>query len=242
MKTVHKMVAYIAITFITPIIFAMEKGPDIFELIRQGNKEAVERETRAGAHINDTNSEGLTPLVVALEMGNDAIIKHLLDEAAELPSLETLQGVVPEDTIHFIIVPQITTYVLNAARRRVNYLHLSRYIHFLSLTSGLRQVKMDGQTLLHLAIMNGDFDLANYLIDKDEDLADEKNKFNQTPLELGYGLFGEHEEKWNKFIAHIKLLSTKLEHAVDAAKRAWHAAQAQMKKEAMEAMEVVSEK
>jgi hypothetical protein len=75
----------------------------------------------------------------------------------------------------------------------------------------------NNDNLLHLAIYNGHFDAAMILIEAMRhkvNLLNKKNGDELTPLELGYGRWGDENEKWNSFIAHLpKRYSTDAEEA-----------------------------
>jgi ankyrin repeat protein len=77
-----------------------------------------------------------------------------------------------------------------------------------------------GNGPVHLAIIGNQVALANYLLARNANLISQKNNEGITPLEAMYGLYGEHNEDWNKFLAELPV---KFRAAIVDAKKGWEA-------------------
>lgn len=226
-------------------------GNDLLKTAREGDSQKVRELIREGAPLSMTDIRGMTPLAWAVLFGHDDIANLLLDQGAGILMDQQSfskqyygRGALSNTMRSF---DEMIQFITDAMKKRVFdiflgnetiflLLHknaedlLTTYLKTLDAYKGLATIKdKNGNTLLHVAIIKGNFRLAKLLLSYNGKLLSEKNTAGVTPFELGFALYEESgNQRWKKFLE--KIPST-LQGAVQASKRAWEASKAEMRQQ-----------
>jgi len=79
----------------TMIVFFVSKAAylqdDIFSIARKGTVEEIRRTVEENAEaVNQTNKEGITPLIMACHMGNDEVARYLMNIVEDIDVLSEM--------------------------------------------------------------------------------------------------------------------------------------------------------
>jgi uncharacterized protein len=143
---------------------------------RTGKPDAILVLLNHGADVNKTNTDGQTPLMWAAAAKNAAAVQMLIDHKADLNAkTHTAPPAKPLDTIFSAPYPVGgMTALLFAARQ--NDLESAKIL--LAAGASVKQAAADGTSPLLVAILNGHYALASFLLDKgaDPNAADSKGR------------------------------------------------------------------
>jgi ankyrin repeat protein len=154
----------------------------ISQEVRSTNEvEKIKLLIQMGANINQTNLEGIPPLISALT-SNYAVRSPIEDAVVALVNA----GANPNVHIPINNSNSLEKKSLKTALHITSASYSSRVVKIL-LQHGANpnSIDLNGNTPLHEAVFNRDIDVAKFLIDKGANV-NKKNKEGNTPLDLSY--------------------------------------------------------
>ncbi len=134
---------------------------------RTGKTDAIKTLLNHGADVNKTNSEGQTPLMWAASAKNAAAVEVLIEHKADLNAkTHTAPPPKPLDTIFSAPYPVGGMTALLFAARQNDAQSANALI---ATGANINEGAADGTTPLLVAVLNGHYSLANFLLDKGAD-------------------------------------------------------------------------
>lgn len=187
-----------------------------------------------------------TPLMEAAFHGHDAIVDLLIEHGAAVPGERELKeysshpsakNLRTEKEVRDLILPKGWKHAYDLLKTGpIDYADFRGLLRSLSGYGMLHSMKdARGNTLLHLAIIKRNWDIANFILELDPKTAEISNKFGVTPFELGYGLYLEEDKEWNAF---IKNHESSFGVAIAQGKQKWKSHPKEAYKEGIEGMKV----
>ena len=163
--------------------------------------------------VNEKDKAGRTPLSLAIKNRNADVARFLWAVGADDTGITNIDPeMVKAKEEGRAVFNGIKTALLHGDTKTPE-----EYVHK-GYSLMIRDEKGNGP--LHLAIIGNQVALANYLLARNANLISQKNNEGITPLEAMYGLYDEHNEDWNKFIAELPV---KFRAAIVEAKKGWEA-------------------
>jgi ankyrin repeat protein len=175
---------------------------DLIKYLFENNVEKNTENEEGKTPLNLANEEGITPLYLAIENNNLDIINFLIEKGANV-NIQDNNGITP---LHLAIEINNKITEENEKITKENEMDKSNkitekneeitkenemdksneIIKFLIDKSGFNNKNEEGNTQLHLAIINNDLNDIKFLIDKTD--LNIKNNNGKTPLQLGFEL------------------------------------------------------
>ncbi|HUF47892.1 MAG TPA: ankyrin repeat domain-containing protein [Vicinamibacterales bacterium] len=165
METRRRLAAIVAFSGLTAFAgLAEQAGPPTVEAARRGDIEAIRALVQAGADVNATQGDGLTPLHWAAERGDRALAEVLLHAGANVRAVTRIGDHTPLHVASRTGSASVVRVLLDAG------------------ADASQATTTSGVTPLHLAAASGSVEAVTALLDKGAAIDAREQAWAQTPL------------------------------------------------------------